>query len=90
MSFVRDLVWDDWNVEHVGRHSVKPEEVEEVSFSEPFITRARGRTLRAIGQTQAGRYLTVILAPRGRGSYYPVTAREASEGEQRLYRKRRE
>lgn len=89
MFFIGNLVWDEWNAEHVAQHDVKVEEVEETCFSRPFVTRARGRTFRAIGQTAVGRYWTVILAPRGKGSYYPVTAREATEGERRLYRKQK-
>jgi len=28
--FMRRLVWDVWNVGHIARHRVDPEEVEEV------------------------------------------------------------
>src|SRR5438270_771637 len=41
--------------------------------------------LRIIGPTARGRLLTAILAPRGRGVFYPVTARPASRDERRLY-----
>lgn len=87
MSFARELIWDEWNVEHIGRHGLDPREVEEMCFSRPHITRARRNTFRAIGQMAAGRYITAILVPRERGTYYPVTARDATEQERRLYRK---
>lgn len=89
MPFVRGLVWDEWNVEHVARHGVAVEEVEQVCLSSPFVTKASSRTFRAIGQSWAGHYLTVILSSRGRGTYYTVTAREATQQERRLYLKNR-
>ena len=38
---------------------------------------------RVVGPTAAGVLLTAILAPRGRGVYYRVTARPASRQERR-------
>jgi len=32
MLFIRALLWDDWNEEHIARHGVEREEVEEVCF----------------------------------------------------------
>jgi hypothetical protein len=29
MLFVRRLIWDTWNIAHIARHDVIPEEVEE-------------------------------------------------------------
>ena len=37
---IRAVVWDDWNEEHIARHGVEVEEVEEVlagMFALPFI-----------------------------------------------------
>ena len=44
-----------------------------------------GRTM-LIGLTEAGRLLSVVLAPEGGDAYYVVTARTASRKERRLYR----
>ena len=82
------LRWDGWNEDHVARHGVDREEVEEVARNAPHVTRARGRTYRVIGQTDGGRYLTLIVAPRPDGSFYVVTARDADEIERRAYRRR--
>jgi uncharacterized DUF497 family protein len=85
MKFVRKLIWDEWNVTHIARHGVTPNEVEKVCHNNPFMSESvKGRT-RAIGQSQPGRTLTVILAPKDKRAFYPVTARPASRKERRRY-----
>lgn len=81
---IEQIVWDEWNVAHIARHQVTPGEVEEVVWGEPLA----GETYagRLIGLTRKGRMLTVILAPKGTGAYYTVTARAASKKERVLYR----
>jgi uncharacterized DUF497 family protein len=85
MLVVRRLRWDAWNVEHIARHRVLPEEVEEVCHGPYVASETYGGRLRVIGPTSGGRMLTVILAPEGRGMFYPVTARPTSRQERRLY-----
>ena len=46
--------------------------------------------IRAIGPTEAGRMLAVILAPQGGDLYYTVTARPASRKERRRYQEWKE
>lgn len=83
---IRHLVWDDWNEEHLGRHNVSPDEAEEVCLADPLVLRGRGGTKTLYGLTDAGRYLLVVLAERGSGIYYPVTARDMTETERRSFR----
>jgi len=88
--YVRVLVWDGTNVEHIARHNVSPEEVDEVcSDEDALFTRVGRRRYQVIGQTSVGRYLTVFLDHLGRGSFYPVTARPSDGGERRLFRRLR-
>jgi uncharacterized DUF497 family protein len=82
------LRWDEWNEEHIARHGVEPHEVEEVARKTFHFTKARGGRYRVIGQTDGGRFLTVVVAPRRDGTYYVVTARDADEIERRAYRRR--
>lgn len=86
MAYIRHLIWDTWNVVHIARHEVTPEEVEEVCHGRPvFRDSYKGRII-AIGPTAGGRMLTVALDPEEEaGSYYPVTARAASRKERRRY-----
>jgi len=83
--FVQHLRWDTWNENHIARHQVTRDEVEEVCRG-PYITREgySGRII-VIGPSTAGRILAAILEPVGGGVYYPVTARPASRKERRLY-----
>ena len=82
-----DLIWDDWNEDHIAHHGVSLEEVEEVIYGATHIIKGRGGTYRVIGQTLGGRFLTVVVAPRGGGTYYVVTARDANSEERRAYRR---
>ena len=86
---IYELVVEPDREDHIARHHVTVDEVEEVVFGRPFIRRVRERRLRLIGQTDAGRYLTVFLGSRGRGVYGLITARDATEAERRLYQERR-
>jgi len=86
MPFIRRLRWDSWNVAHIARHAVTPDEVEEVCHGAPTFSQTYKGCLRVIGPTRIGRMLTVILAPEGPGGvYYPVTARPASRQERRRH-----
>jgi hypothetical protein len=71
--------WDDDNVEHIARHRVEPEEVEEIVYEDCYpswIMRGRRRVghetrWRLYGQTCAGRYL---------GSWWPHCTRKVEYG----------
>jgi hypothetical protein len=85
MLRIRELLFDEWNEEHIAQHGVIPEEVEEVCWQRPYVSKTRQERLRVIGQTESGRYLVVILVSRGKGSYYVITARDATQAERRLF-----
>jgi uncharacterized protein len=90
---IHEFIWPGERVEHIARHGVTPEEVEEVCFGNPLVLRAKSKGKNPLyyilGQTMAGRYLfcLVIRFPDGRG--YPVTAREMKTKEKQRYRKRK-
>lgn len=86
MLVVQRLVWDDWNIAHIARHDMVPDDVEEVCHSDPIVSETYSDRLRVVGLTGSGEILTVILAPEGDGGYYVVTARPASRKERQLYR----
>lgn len=92
MLFVRRLIWDVWNVAHIARHNVIPEEVEEACGSVPVVLKTYADRLLVVGPTAAGRMLSVVLDPEGRtnGVYYVVTARPASRKERRIYEEHQE
>jgi uncharacterized DUF497 family protein len=88
---IHELIWPEERIEHIARHGVTPEEVEEVCFGQPLVLRAKSEgdnpVYYALGQTESGRYLfcVVIQFPDGKG--YPVTARPMTEKEKQRYKR---
>lgn len=83
-----ELLWDDWNEEHVARHGVDPEEADQVARNVPRITHVRDNLYRLIGQSDGGRFLTLYVAYYGGSQFYVVTARNATPTERRFVRRR--
>lgn len=90
-----DAEWNDSNVEHLARHRVEPEEVEEIVYEDCYpslVVRGRRRGVRETrvsiyGQTCAGRYIFAVIAPSPRrGIWRAVTAREMERPTQRRYK----
>jgi hypothetical protein len=83
---IDEFIWSQDRIEHIARHSVTPQEVEEVCFGKSFVLRAKSEgenpVYYVLGQTEAGRGDPI---PGGNG--YPVTAREMTTNEKRRYRK---
>jgi uncharacterized DUF497 family protein len=82
---IKRLLFDDANTEHIARHAVEPEEVEEACLVAPMLRRGKSGRLAVYGRTMAGRRLLVVLAPKGAGDYYVITARNMTRTEQRRY-----
>lgn len=86
MIFVNRLIWDEWNVAHIARHNVIPQEVEEVCHNEPIEREGEKGRIQLIGLTRNNRTLSIILDPEPEPSvYYPITAHPASRQERRAY-----
>lgn len=88
MRRIRRLEWDEHNEEHIARHGVSPEEVEEVCFARPMLVRSRQGSHVALGQTHAGRHLVVVLRFKAHGLARCITARNMTDKEKRYYRRR--
>jgi uncharacterized protein len=89
MYLVHRFDWDEDNEEHIARHGITPDEVEQVCFSQPLVRKGReGRRL-VYGQTAAGRYLFIALALKDRSVARCITARPMTHGERRYYSQRR-
>lgn len=86
MIQIRKLVWTDGNIDHIARHNVTKEEVEEVCHGNYVIGEANHGRLMIIGSTQRGRALAVILDREEEEQiWYPVTARSADRKERQRY-----
>jgi len=87
---IDEIIWPEDRIEHIARHGVRPEEVEEVCFGRVVLVqraKASGKNpvYYVLGETAAGRHLfcVVIEFPGGRG--FPVTARPMTEKEKRRF-----
>lgn len=84
MISVRRLVWDLWNIRHIARHGVSPEEVEEICHKDSLVLRGQQKNrLVIIGKTEEKRILAVILESKGNNAYYVVTAYPADNKDKR-------
>ena len=87
MIRIDGLAWDERAEDHIARHFVRFEEVEQAVEGRLHIRRS-GAYLLVIGQAYSGRYLTVVLDHERAGIWYPVTARDSTASERRLARRR--
>ncbi len=84
-----ELIWPEDRIDHIARHGIIPDEVDEICFGKAFVQRAKSQgdnpVYYILGQTEAGRYLfcVVIHFPDGRG--YPVMARPMTDKERRRF-----
>ncbi len=83
---IRRLIWDAWNIAHIARHNVTPEEVEQVCHTDPVVQKEKKGRLLVFGPTDSGKILAVILdKEQEKDVYYPVTAYKASKKLIRIY-----
>ncbi|MDO8723620.1 MAG: BrnT family toxin [Syntrophales bacterium] len=88
---IEKIAWDQDTSDHISRHAVWPEEVEEVLFNDsevPRIMRGKeGRHL-AYGKTNAGRYLFIVLIIANRKTRI-ITVRDMTDKEKKFYRRKK-
>ena len=88
---IEKISWDQDSVDHIGRHSVSPEEVEGTLFNEdetPLILRGREGRYLSYGKTGGGCFLLIVLTVHYRKTRI-ITARDMTEREKQHYRRRR-
>ncbi|MEW6001854.1 MAG: hypothetical protein AB1638_04300 [Nitrospirota bacterium] len=64
MKTISSIKWTDKSIEHVARHGIKPNEVEEVCFNDhdaSFIRSGRENLHYVFGKTYSGRLLFVVV-----------------------------
>lgn len=86
---IHEFLWPEDRVEHIARHGVEPEEVEEVCFGHSLVLRAKSQgknpAYYVLGQTAAGRYLFCVVLHFPNGVGYPVTSRPMTEDERQRF-----
>lgn len=86
---IRGFEWIDWNIEHIAKHSVTPQEAEEACYNQPIIRKTKDSLYLVYGQTDAGRYLFIVVNCKSKDIVYVITARAMTKNEQRYYQRRR-
>ena len=84
---IRELIWDEYNIEHIKKHNVAVGEAEEAVKN--FIAHKGGMKGRYIAMGRSGtRLISLIVRRVSGGVYYPVSARDSSRKERReIYEK---
>lgn len=85
-----ELLWDDDTIEHIWKkHHLSIEEVDE-AFHDSNALIHKGKHGRQVvyGQTEGGRYLTIIVKFESRQVAWLVTARQMADSERRRYKRR--
>ncbi|OGC81727.1 MAG: hypothetical protein A2W07_06350 [candidate division Zixibacteria bacterium RBG_16_43_9] len=79
---VKQLIFDKWNVIHIKKHDVKPEEIIEAGVNLIYHRKTyKGRYL-AVGRS-GNRLISFVINREGSSIYYLVTARDAEKKERR-------
>jgi len=88
-------IWKKQFIEKLEqKHHASKDEVQEVFDNSPrfdFVAKGRvkGENLYwALGQTDAGRYLTIFFIYKGRGTGMPIPARDMDAKERRRYERK--
>jgi uncharacterized protein len=87
---INEFIWNEERIDHIARHNVMPEEVEETCFGIALVQRTKSEgenpVYYVLGQTAAGRYLFCVVIQFPDGNGYPVTARPMTDQEKRRYK----
>lgn len=91
MRTISSIKWTDESIEHIARHAVRPDEVEEACFNEqsaPFIRSGREKLHYVFGKTDAGRLLFIVVRFMRQGEVRVITARDMNAWEKNYFKKR--
>ena len=83
--------WNEWNVEHLARHGVKPEEAEHVVMvaRQPYPLERPDEKWLVWARTPSGRALQVVFVLDDDDTIYVIHARDLTTREKQRFRRRR-
>lgn len=83
--------WNEWNLEHVAAHGVRPEEAEHIveGAARPFPMQPEKDKYLVWGRGDGGRLLQVIYLLDDDGTAYLIHSRELTRREKGRYRRMR-
>ena len=79
--------WDDGNLSHIARHRVDADEVEEAFLGRQHLYKTREGRYILLGRSGTGRRLLIVFQYES-GVARPITARDMTDSEKRLYRRK--
>lgn len=79
-----NLIWDEFNSYHIGKHQVSVDEIVEACAHIVHTEETKFNRLLMVGVTNRGRILSMVFSQKNE-DYYLVTARDASKKERRIY-----
>lgn len=82
---MKKLIWDEWNINHIKKHNVTVEEVEEIYNNWIFVHYSYLGRKEYFGITNKGRKLLIVVSNKGIKKPYVVSTRDASRKERREY-----
>ena len=86
MVRIQQVLWDEWNIEHISLHGVSSVEVEK-ALTDPSVVFLPTYNDRILVLGRSGeRLLSVVMAKEKEGVFYIVTARDMSKKERSRYR----
>jgi uncharacterized DUF497 family protein len=82
--------WNDWNLDHVPRHGVSPDEAEAVARGArpPYPERRSDEKWMVRGRGVGGRLVQVVYLLDDDGTLYIIHARPLTDTEKRRYHRR--
>lgn len=92
---INDVIWKTQFIEKLDyKHGVSTEEVEQILLGDPLTRKVGKGKMKAedlyvaYGQTDSGRYLTIIFIRKGGAIALPISARDMNLAERRYYAKK--
>lgn len=86
---IKQLIWEPNNRKHIARHKVTQDEVEEVLRNFHIVKPTYQKRLMVLGETDTGRVLELVIVPKGKGSYYPLTCYDVNSDMRKLYKRKK-
>jgi len=83
---IKRLNWDKRNIFHIARHGITVKDVEDACSGRHIARKIKKRYL-IYGETEAGRHIFIVLEKKGE-DFRPITARDMSESEKKVYKKK--
>ena len=83
---IKKLKWDKRNILHIARHGITVKDVEDVCSGRHIARKVKNRYL-IYGETEARRYIFIVLE-KTEDNFRPITARDMSESEKKIYKKK--